>query len=84
MKFSLWLENKAAKDAIMGALDADPEEEADLMDRKTTYFGPEVRSRLKNLGVVKNINDDMGRYGDIVRSIDDGVTIAELIKKVSG
>ena len=80
MKFSLWIESRAVRDAIMGVLDASPDEEADLMDRKTTYFGPEIRKGLKELGVVKN---GRGRYADIVQSIDDGITIAELIRKVS-
>lgn len=82
MKFSLWMENRRVKDAIMGVLGADPEEEDDVMDRKTTYFSSEIRDGLKGLGVVKAANDDRGRYSSIVRKIDDGITIAELIKMV--
>jgi hypothetical protein len=84
LKFSLWMERKGASEAILGALGVEPEERSGALGRKTTYFGSEVRSKLKNLGVVKGTNDDQGSYGDIVRSIDDGITVRDLIKRVSG
>lgn len=79
MNFSLWVERRNVEDAILGALGAEPEERATALSRKTTYFGSEIRSKLKGLGVVKNAED----YGDLVRSIDDGITVGELIKRVS-
>lgn len=79
LKFSTWMENRAS-DAILGALGADRDEMPKVMGRKTTYFGSDIRSRLKGLGVVKNAKN----YGDISRSIDDGITVGELINRVKG
>jgi hypothetical protein len=74
------MESRVVKDAIMGVLGVDPEEEADIMDRKTTYFSSDIRTQIKELGLVKSIGE---KYGDIVKNIDDGIAIADLIKKVS-
>lgn len=82
MKFRLWIERRIVRDAIMGVLGASTDEEADFSSRKTTYFGSDIRKRLKGLGVVKSTNNDRGSYGEIVRAIDDGITIGELIKRV--
>lgn len=84
MKFSLWLEKREVADAIMGVLGVEPGKEPDFMDKKTTYFGSEIRNRLKGLGVVKKTNDNRGKYGEIVKNIDDGITISDLVKKVGG
>lgn len=79
LKFSLWLERRGVRDAIMGVLGVQPEEESETLGRKTTYFGSEIRKKLKQLGVVKSVGE---RYGDVIRDIENGVTIAELIRKV--
>lgn len=79
MKFSLWLERKGVADAILGALGVGAEERSATLSRKTTYFGSEIRGKLKGLGVVKGEPD----YGDLAKGIDDGITVGELIKRVS-
>lgn len=85
MKFNIWLENRKVEDAVVGAIspNADPNEREDILSKKTTFFGSEVRTKIKNLGVVKATNDDRGRYGEIVKAIDDGVTVGELIRMIS-
>lgn len=82
MKFGLWLENREVSDAILGAISpaADDAERDDILAKSTTYFGSSVRRRLKGLGVVR----DAKNYGDIVRGIDDGMKVSELIKRVAG
>jgi hypothetical protein len=77
LKFSTWIENRAA-DAVMGAIGADADEKDKVMGRKTTYFGSDIRSRLKGLGVVKNSGD----YANIAKGIDDGITVGELIRRL--
>ena len=80
------MEGKEVSDAILGVVGAgaelSPEERNHLLGRSTKDFGPEIIKRLKNLGVVKNTNDGMGRYGSIVRKIDDGISISDLVKEV--
>lgn len=80
MKFSLWLERRGARDAVLGVLGADPEDRDKVMGRKTTYFGSEIRAKIKGLGAVKNAPD----YGDIVKGIDDGITVGELVRRIGG
>jgi hypothetical protein len=82
LKFNLWLERREVREAILGVLGVSLGEESGVLDKNTTYFSPEIRDKIKNLGVVKSTNDDMGRYGEIVRAIDDGIQIGELIKMV--
>lgn len=79
LKFSLWLERRGVRDAIMGVLGVEPAEESDTLGRKTTYFGSEIRNRLKELGVVKGMGE---KYGDVIKDIEKGITIAELIRKL--
>lgn len=79
MKFSLWMERKGATEAILGALGVDPEERGSVLSRKTTYFGSEIRAKIKALGAVKDAED----YGDLVRDIDSGITVAELIRRTA-
>ena len=73
------------EDAVIGVIspNADADEREDILSKKTTFFGSEVRTKIKNLGVVKSTNDDMGRYGEIVNAIDDGVTVGELVRMIS-
>lgn len=86
MRFSAWLEGKEVSDAILGVVgsgtELSPEERDHLLGRSTKDFGPEIIKRLKGLGVVKRTNDDMGRYGAIVRKIEDGIRISDLIREV--
>ena len=79
MKFSLWMERKGAAEAILGALGVEPEERGSALGRKTTYFGSEVRGKIKGLGVVKGADN----YGDLARDIDSGITVGQLIKRVA-
>jgi hypothetical protein len=86
MRFSVWMEGREIYDAILGVVgsgaELSPDERSHLLSRNTKDFGPEIIKRLKNLGVVKKTNDGMGKYGTIVRKIDDGMTIHELIKEI--
>lgn len=82
MKFKIWLENKKISDAIIGAIspEADDDEKSDILSKKTTYFSSEIRGRIKDLGILKNMEPE--KYGEIVSEIDDGITISQLIDKV--
>ena len=79
----MWLEIRNVKDSILGAIspDADDEEKSDIMGKKTTFFGSEIRRKIKDLGVVKSMAGE-GGYGQITKSIDDGITVGELIKRL--
>jgi hypothetical protein len=72
-----------SSDSILGMLsqelNLDPD---DIIGLNTDDLGSDIKEKLKNLGVVKSTNDDMGRYGRIVRMIEDGVTISDLINAV--
>lgn len=85
--FSLWIEQKEAQDAILGVVgsgaELSPQEKNHLLARSTKDFGSEIIKKIKGLGVVKNTNDNKGRYGDMVRLIDNGIKISDLIKMVS-
>ncbi len=78
MKFSIWLENKNIQDSIVGTIspEADVDEQEDILNKKTTFYGSEIRKKLKNLGIVKNSNIE------ILRSIDDGIKISDLIDRL--
>lgn len=80
LKFSLWLESKMIRDAVIGAIspNADDDERQDILAKKTTFFGSEVRKNIKNLGIVKNSGSE------VLKSIDDGIKIGELIKMLEG
>lgn len=82
MRFNIWLENRNAHDAIIGAIspEADADERADIMSKKTTFFSSDIRNKIKNLGIIKNM--DPKKYGQLVSEIDDGITISQLIKRV--
>lgn len=86
MRFSAWMEGKEVSAAILGVVGSganlSAEERNHLLRRNTKDFGPDIIKRLKNLGVVKKTNDGMGRYGAIVRKIDDGISILDLVKEV--
>ena len=79
MLFSMWLEGREVKDAILGVVGGEKE-----MENSTDNFSADIRRRLKGLGVVKATNDDMGRYGKICDSIDKGIKVSDLIKSVEG
>lgn len=83
--FRAWIESSAAGDAIMGVVSGGSEvsdaERSHLLSRKTTDFSSDIRDRLKNLGVVKSVFGKERRIS-VLRSIDDGVTIYDLIKRV--
>jgi len=80
------MEGKEVSDAILGVVGAGADlsavERNHLLRRNTRDFGPDIIKRIKNLGVVKKTNDGMGRYGAIVRKIDDGISILDLIKEI--
>jgi len=72
-----------AKDAVVGVVAGGArvgrEEEDHLLSRKTTDFSSEIRSRLKGLGVVKSAPSG----GSIMRAIDDGIQVSDLVDRVS-
>lgn len=86
MSFLSWMESKVAADAILGVVgngaDLSPEERNHLLSRNTKDFGPEIIKRLKGLGVVKGVDDGRGRYGSLVRRIEDGIKISDLVREV--
>jgi hypothetical protein len=91
MQFKLWLEQKEEyiKDAILGVfgggLNISEKEKIHLMQRNTNEFSSEIIKKVKNLGVIKNIaDDDMSLYIDIINAIKNGISIGDLIKKISG
>lgn len=77
-------ESSESAESILGMLsqelNLDPEDVAQL---NTNDLGSELKEKIKGLGVVKNTDDDRGRYGEIVRMIEDGVTVSDLIDAVS-
>jgi hypothetical protein len=77
-------EGSESADSILGMLaqelNLDPEDIAQL---NTNDLGSDLKEKIKSLGVVKNTNDNMGRYGEIVRMIDDGVVISDLIDAIN-
>lgn len=84
--FRTWLEASIAKDAVLGVVSggreiSDGEEKDHLMSRNTRDFSSEIRRKLKQLGVVKSIGD-METKASLMRSIDDGIVVADLIKKI--
>lgn len=83
--FRSWLEASAAGDAIVGVVsggsEASGSERSHLISRKTSDFSSDIRSSLKNLGVVKSVSG-RGRRMEVLRAIEDGVTIIDLIKMV--
>jgi hypothetical protein len=81
MTFSLWIENKSTRDAILGAIssEADNDERRDILSKKTTYFSSEIRKRIKDLGILKSMGPK--KYSQLVSEIDNGITVSQLIKK---
>jgi len=83
--FRSWMESSLVKDAIVGIVsggaDLTDEEMSHLLDRKTTDFSSEIRNRLKSLGVVKSVFKTSLK-AKITKSIDDGVSIGELVNMV--
>ena len=81
MRFNTWLENRNAYDAIIGAIspEADADERADIMSKKTTFFSSDIRKKIKNLGILRNMGPE--EYGQLVSEIDDGIVISRLIKR---
>jgi predicted kinase len=85
MLFKTWFESSSVRDAILGVVsggdELGDEEKAHLLARKTTDFSSSIKSRLKGLGVIKSL--PKSTRPDIIRAVDDGVTVAELIKMAS-
>lgn len=83
--FRIWLEARAARDAIVGVVSGgDPvgdEEESHLSSRKTTDFSSAIRSRIKGLGIIGSLPKQA--IPSVYRAIDDGATVGELIRMVS-
>jgi predicted kinase len=83
--FKFWMEASAASDAIIGVVSGGSNvtgaERSHLLSRRTSDFSSEIRSSLKNLGVVKSVVG-RGRRIEVARSIDSGVSILDLIKMV--
>lgn len=86
--FRTWIESSSVKDAVLGVVAggrevSKGEEEDHLLSRPTSDFSALIRTSLKKLGVVKSIGDAR-RKSEIARSIDDGISVFELIKKIEG
>ena len=73
------------RDAILGAVsggDTLGDEEKDhLLARKTTDFSSTIRSRIKELGVLKSLRKSA--VPSVMRAIDDGVTLSDLARMAS-
>lgn len=94
--FDTWLKlrlvenNDHISDAILGVVAGDgvildDDTRKYLMGRNTKEFSREILLRLKNLGVIKNLSDDdQNRYGNVIQSIQKGVSVGELINMVRG
>lgn len=90
--FKLWAEmadsQAVIKTAIIGAL---PDElkgtlkdEEQLLNLRTTELGREIIEKIRNLGIVSSIKDqNPQKWQDISDSITNGITIKDLIDKVS-
>lgn len=93
MKYKLWLELRQTyeelKDVIIGVL---PDElkgnegdEEQLLQTKTNEFGSEIINNIKNLGVISDIkNNNPEQWSNLVKSIDSGISIKDLISQLSG
>lgn len=90
MHFRTWLENIGeVEDAILGVVGGDftisDSEKNHLLNRRITDFNNNIMDQLRNLGIIKSIGEqDLQRYSDIIRSIDNGITVKELIDKIVG
>jgi len=91
--FRNWLEQIAPGDDVESAILATLPEELQggdhdneqLLASKTTDFGSDTLHRIRNLGIITNLKDeDSGRYQDVMHSIENGITIRELITKITG
>jgi predicted kinase len=85
MFFRQWLERFEARDAVLGVVsggeELEPSGESHLMSRNTSEFSGKIRGGLKSLGIVKSL-PKKERIA-VARSIDDGIRIFDLIKKMS-
>lgn len=83
--FRSWLEGSRAEDAVLGVVsggdDIGDGEREHLMSRKTTDFSSDIRRRLKGLGVVRSVVG-RDRVVDIMRSIDRGVPVSDLVDSI--
>ena len=92
MKFSVWFEQKSeiVEDAILGTISSIYENLGDrekkyLLQRNTEEFSRKLKQDLLDLGVIKNIKErDRSRYETIENSIDRGILVSDLIRKITG
>lgn len=92
MKFSVWFEQKSeiVEDAILGTISSNYENLGDrekkyLLQRNTEEFSRKLKQDLLDLGVIKNIKErDRSRYETIENSIDRGILVSDLIRKITG
>lgn len=92
-KFLLWLENRElsdqAKQAIIGILPdelkGNTQDEDQLLQLSTKDLSSDILDKFKNLGIISNIkNDNPQRFQEVIDSIKNGITIKDLIAKISG
>lgn len=90
--FKLWVEmedsHNSIKVAIIGALPDElkgtMKDEEQLLNLRTTELGREIIEKIRNLGVISSIKDqNPQKWQDISDSIKNGITIRDLIDKVS-
>ena len=92
MKFSGWFEQKSeiVEDAILGTISSNYENLGDrekkyLLQRNTEEYSRKLKQDLLDLGVIKNIKErDKSRYETIENSIDRGILVSDLIRKITG
>lgn len=91
-KFNIWLEEQDdnyIKDSILGVVGGDSllsdEEKEHLLQRNINEFSSDIIKKIKNLGIIKNIaDDDASLFNGIIDAINNGITMSELIEKISG
>jgi intein/homing endonuclease len=89
LKFREYINQDYIADAILGTVGGNQSlgeaEKRHLLQRNTREFSSDIIDRLRRLGIISNLVDDnQQRYSDIINSINQGITIGELIEKIRG
>lgn len=87
--FKTWFEqDQSIKLSIISILPdelkGNKEDEEKLLQLNTRHLGSEIIHKLKNLGIISSIKGyDVNKWNDIIQSIENGITIDELINKIN-